>query len=288
MHCSTFYNKRQPDVITLVISPLTSLVDDQIDCLTKWNFRCAKISALSDMEQNTVADIKEGKYQIVFSFPESALKPYWRDAFLSRAWQTNLRLIAVDEAHCISEWGPDFREDFRRLYELRSFFQVPIMALTATCSKAIKTDSMKCLHLTEDITAVIHKIPDRPNIFIYTMKRESTDYLLSLKWLIDHIRDKGPLSKKCVIYCRSIDTVSEIFLTLRECLELNAYANRVKQADNLLIEMYHKSTHELSKERIMKIFKDKESVIKCVVSTIAIGHGCRFERCGHCRSHRLP
>ena len=92
---------------------------------------------------------------------------------MSDIWQNRVQLIAVDEAHCISEWGHDFREDYKRLHELRSFFQVPVMALTATCSEKIKGDILKSLQLLENDTDIIFKCPGRPNVFIDVRKRDN-------------------------------------------------------------------------------------------------------------------
>jgi hypothetical protein len=67
---------------------------------------------------------------------------------------------------------------------------------------------------------------------------------MSLGWLIDHIRLNGSKLKETIIYCRSIDTFSEIFLTFKDSLGADAYFDKKKQADNILVEMYHKSTHQ--------------------------------------------
>ena len=201
------------------------------------------------------------------------MKPYWRNIFVTPTWQTRLQLIVIDEAHCISEWGDDFRKDYRLLSELRSIFKSPIMALTATTTERVKEDIMKYLQLSEEDTDVVFRSCDRPNIFIEFQKRQSSDYEVSLDWLITHFKEKGVSSKKIIIYCRSIDAVSEIFLTFKSCLGLHAYAEGVVDAKNLLIEMYHKSTHPDSKTRILSEFKKDNSTIRCVVATVALGMG---------------
>ena len=96
---------------------------------------------------------------------------------------------------------------------------------------------------------------------------------MSLGWLIDHIRLNGIKSKKNIIYCRSIDTVSEIFLTFKDSLGADAYFDKKKQADNILVEMYHKSTHRDSKERILTEFKSGSNRIRCIIATVALGMG---------------
>ena len=110
-----------------------------------------------------------------------------------------MKLIAIDEAHCVSEWGDDFRKEYQQLFELRSFFKVPVMAFTATSTKKVKWDIMEHLQLMEDNTDVIFKSPDRPNIFLEIVKKESTENEICLSWLIEHIRVKGSNSKKTII-----------------------------------------------------------------------------------------
>ena len=193
--------------------------------------------------------------------------------FLSLTWQTKVVMLAIDEAHCISEWGEDFRTDYTELNQLRSFFNVPVMALTATSTTKVKDDIMSNLNLTDDDTDIIFKSPDRPNIYIQTKKRESNDYQVSLSWLINHVKEHGVKSKKTIVYCRSIDRVSEIFVTLKDCLDTFAYANGTKSSENLLVEMFHKSTHTDSKDRIIKEFKKENSRIRCVIATVALGMG---------------
>ncbi len=201
------------------------------------------------------------------------LKPHWRKVFLSKVWQTKLTLIAVDEAHCISEWGEDFRLEYQQLSELRRLFKVPIMALTATSTVAVEGCIMQHLQLNDTDTDPVSRSSDRPNIFIQVMKRDSADYAVSLKWLIDHIKEHGKQSKKIVLYCRSISAVSEIFMTLKSCLGDKSYAGWIRDADHLLVEMYHKSTQQDSKDRILSNFKRSSGVIRCVIATIALGMG---------------
>ena len=147
------------------------------------------------------------------------------------------------------------------------------MALTATSTKKVKGDIMEHMQLMEDNIDVIFKSPDRPNIFLEIVKKESTEYEICLSWLIEHIRIKGSNSKKTIIYCRSIDTVSEIFCTLKDCLGKMAYVDGKIDSQHILLEMYHKSTHQDSKDRIINEFKKGDSRIRCIVVTVALGMG---------------
>lgn len=86
-------------------------------------------------------------------------------------------------------------------------------------------------------------------------------------------KENGKSSKKILVYCRSIDTVSEIFVTVKECLGDSAYAGRVVSPENLLVEMFHKCTHESSKARILREFPSQNSTIRCLFATVALGMG---------------
>jgi hypothetical protein len=96
-------------------------------------------------------------------------------------------------------------------------------------------------------------------------------YETCLSWLIEHIRIKGSNSKKTIIYCRSIDTVSEICCTLKDCLGKMAYVDGKIDSQHILLEMYQKSTHQDSKDRIINEFKKCDSHIRCIVATVALG-----------------
>ena len=146
---------------------------------------------------------------ILYSLIEASLE----ECVLSKTWQTRMKLLVIDEAHCISEWGDNFRQEYQQLSELRSFLQTPVMALTATSTKKVKADITTHLHLSDEDTDIVYKSSGKTNIFIQILKRESSEYEMSLGWLIDHIRLNGIKSEKNIIYCRSIDTVSEMFLT---------------------------------------------------------------------------
>ena len=124
--------------------------------------------------------------------PESALKVYWKNVIQgapsiairdnrdchteeSFMWQSRLSLIVKYEAHCITELGEDFRTKFRQCVELRSFSRASVYSLMATTTCQVKYEILKYLSMEEDETDVIFKSPNRPNIFLEVLKRESTN-----------------------------------------------------------------------------------------------------------------
>ena len=105
-------------------------------------------------------------------------------------------MVLISFRYIFIEWGDNFRQEYQQLSELRSFFQTPVMALTVTSTKKVKADITTHLHLSDEDTDIVYKSPDRPNIFIQILKRKSSEYEMSLGWLIDHIRLNGIKSKK--------------------------------------------------------------------------------------------
>ena len=178
-----------------------------------------------------------------------------------------------DEAHCISEWGENFRPDFKEMGQLRSFFKAPVLALTATSTAAVKRDIMSVLQLSESDTDIIAQSADRPNIFLEMRKKINKEYEKELGWLFEYLKSNGKKSKKIILYCRSIDTVSEIFITMKDSLGKSAYIDEIERSENLIVEMYHKCTDESSKERILDEFSSASSNIRCLIATVALGMG---------------
>ena len=137
--------------ITLVISPLIALMKDQVDGLQANGVAAEYLnSSLSiDEVQRIEKDIHEKKVKILYVAPERLAT----DGFLKFLKKQEVSLIAIDEAHCISEWGHDFRPDYRNLKMFRKeFANVPIIALTATATKKVQKDILAQLGLTTSQT----------------------------------------------------------------------------------------------------------------------------------------
>ena len=142
----------------LVISPLVSLMMDQCKALNAkkgTDVACFLGSAQHDFSVEQKA--KQGHYRLVYATPEKALGSNLAQNL------NDLRLIAVDEAHCVSEWGHDFRPEYRRLGDLRGDLQVPLVALTATAPPHVRRDIERSLKLRTGFH-VAAKTADRPNL----------------------------------------------------------------------------------------------------------------------------
>jgi ATP-dependent DNA helicase RecQ len=149
--------------VTLVVSPLIALMKDQVDSLTARGVPARALTSASDAEeQRQILDgIRAGLYTLVYVAPERFRSPRFIDALRSAA--ANLALVAIDEAHCISEWGHDFRPDYRRLGEVIQELQPPrIAAFTATATPEVRTDIAAQLGMVDPALHV--RGFDRPNL----------------------------------------------------------------------------------------------------------------------------
>ena len=150
--------------VTLVVSPLIALMKDQVDSLRSRGIEAASLtSALGSAGQAEILDgIRAGLYTLVYVAPERFRSPRFLDA-LSQIGD-RLGLLAIDEAHCISEWGHDFRPDYRRLGGFVSDIRPPrVIALTATATPEVREDIARQLHM-EDASFHVRGF-DRPNLF---------------------------------------------------------------------------------------------------------------------------
>ncbi|MEJ1285015.1 Werner syndrome RecQ like helicase [Cricetulus griseus] len=171
--------------IGIVISPLISLMEDQVLQLEMSNIPACLLG--SAQSKNILGDIKLGKYRIIYITPEFCSG----NLDLLRQLDSNIgiTLIAVDEAHCISEWGHDFRSSFRTLGSLKIALPlVPVIALSATASSLIREDIIRCLNLKNpQITCTGF---DRPNLYL-EVGRKTGNILQDLKpFLVQKSRDE--------------------------------------------------------------------------------------------------
>jgi ATP-dependent DNA helicase RecQ len=156
------------DDLTVVISPLIALMKDQVDVLVKKNIDATFVnSSLSKKErEQRYKDLKQGRYKLLYVTPERFRKHEFLEVLKNRT----ISLLAVDEAHCISEWGHDFRPDYTRLREFRKIMNDPVtIALTATATPDVQKDIISQLGLTEENIKLFHEGINRPNLKLETI-----------------------------------------------------------------------------------------------------------------------
>lgn len=190
--------------ITIVISPLIALMKDQVDSLKTNGINACYInsSQSSEEQQFYIDNLKSNKFKLVYIAPESLS---YLDVVFN---ELTISLIAIDEAHCISSWGHDFRPAYTNLGYLKNRFpSTPILALTATADKATRTDITKQLNLKNPKTFVASF--DRKNLSL-----EVRPALDRVKQIIDFVEKKP--NESGIVYCLSRKTTEELADKLRK------------------------------------------------------------------------
>ncbi|MEN8194478.1 MAG: ATP-dependent DNA helicase RecQ [Bacteroidota bacterium] len=148
---------------TIVISPLIALMQDQVDALRKKNIHASFINSTVSKQDKTkrLEDFVSGKIKMLYVTPER----FRKSEFVEKIKKANISLLAVDEAHCISEWGHDFRPDYSRIEEFRGIIGNPLtVALTATATRDVQYDIIQKLGLTKEEIEIFHQGIERPNL----------------------------------------------------------------------------------------------------------------------------
>src|SRR5947199_3518417 len=155
------------DGVVLVISPLIALMHDQIRAAEGFGLHAASLTSADANRAETIARLKRGELQLLYVAPERATGGGFRELIAG----VPLALIAIDEAHCVSEWGHDFRPDYRLLRPLLDAFpNVPRLALTATADRQTRADILVQLGIPEE--GLILAGFDRPNIRYHIRPRD--------------------------------------------------------------------------------------------------------------------
>lgn len=218
------------DGVTIVVSPLISLMKDQVGSLVQSGVPAAYINSSLSYPQflRVLSNVEHGKYKIIYVAPERLLT----DGFLDTCKKIKISMVAVDEAHCVSQWGQDFRPSYLKIISfVESLANHPIVgAFTATATNDVKEDIKKILRLENpfEITTGF----DRPNLFFGVIKSSSKD-----EKLIDLIRERGDRSG--IVYCatrKNVESVCELlcdngFSAARYHAGLDEYERRKNQED---------------------------------------------------------
>jgi ATP-dependent DNA helicase RecQ len=233
--------------VTVVVSPLIALMKDQVDSLRAAGVAAAFLNSSVEVGERAplLRKLSRGELRLLYVAPERLMMP----GFLDQVRRWNVSLFAIDEAHCISEWGHDFRPEYRRLVELRGLFPaVPIMALTATATQRVRQDIAAQLSLRE------------PSCYVASFNRPNLTY---------RVVDKADGYRQVLNFVRRQPGQSGIVYGLaRKTAE--GLASRLR-ADGVQAAPYHAGLTAEERRRHQEQFRG--GAVHVVCATIAFGMG---------------
>ena len=248
--------------LTVVVSPLIALMKDQVDQLKATGVAATYLnSTLGAKEARArLAGLHQGKYKLLYAAPERLMLEGWQENL--KAW--GVSCLAIDEAHCISEWGHDFRPEFRQIARLRAVLpDVPLMALTATATERVRADIVTHLKLRDPVTFVASF--NRPNLTYRVTPKDQP-----LKQIITFIRKREDESG--IIYCASRAAAERV----ADSLAGRGFSARV----------YHAGLSAGEREANQEQFLRDDTRIIC--ATIAFGMGINKPNVRWVIHHDLP
>ena len=233
--------------LTIVVSPLIALMKDQVDALQTSGIPATYLNSTLDREEAKARwrGLHRGDYRMLYVAPERLML----DTFLERALNWDIAQFAIDEAHCISEWGHDFRPEYRELKKLRKHLpDVPIMALTATATERVRADIIKELKLRDSRTYVASF--NRPNL-TYRVVPKTAAYQQLLEFIRSRPNDSG------IVYCASRKSTDSIARDLNE--------------DGIAAKPYHAGLTNRERTRHQDAFLRDD--VRVITATVAFGMG---------------
>ena len=235
--------------ITIVVSPLISLMSNQVASLEKHGIHSVFLNSSLEWKEylKAVDEIKKGFVKIIYVSPEGLATSRIRD--LLNEGNLEVSCITIDEAHCVSEWGHDFRPDYMEIFSVRKLFpKATMIALTATATEQVKRDIIKNLGLKKP--EIFTTSFDRKNIFLEVQPKKSGESQV-IDFLKNHKDESG------IIYCTSRRQVDELFVSLK------------KKGYSVL--NYHAGLPDDVRGEHQQLFI--EDKVKIIVATVAFGMG---------------
>jgi ATP-dependent DNA helicase RecQ len=233
--------------LTVVVSPLIALMKDQVDALQAGGIPATFLnsSLTPDESRARLRGLHQGEFRLLYVAPERLLLP----GFLADLPRWNVRLLAIDEAHCISEWGHDFRPDYRQLAGLRGLLpDIPMMALTATATGRVRADIVKLLELRAPRCYVASF--NRPNL-TYRVLAKNRPFEQVLEFVRARPQESG------IVYCQSRKAAESVAWRLNE--------------DGVKARPYHAGLTPKARSEHQELFRRDD--VRVVCATIAFGMG---------------
>ena len=235
--------------LTIVVSPLISLMKDQLNSLTQIGLLAKSLNSSNSYNENMeiISLIKQNKLKILYISPEKLLQPQTLDLLNS----INISFVAIDEAHCISQWGNNFREDYKNLGKIRSELGTgfPILALTATADNRTEKDIIDKLNLIDPL--IIHGGYYRSNLHL-SFKPKNNAKLQILNFINKYRGSNG------IIYCSTRKKTE----AMAEYLIKNGYKN---------VLPYHAGLNVIERNKAHELFSNEDDSI--ITATTAFGMG---------------
>ncbi|XP_074588165.1 ATP-dependent DNA helicase Q-like 2 isoform X3 [Curcuma longa] len=246
--------------VSLVVSPLLSLIQDQVLGLTTLGVPAYMLTSTTSKENEKLIynalDKGELELKLLYVTPEKISKS---KRFMSKLEKCHrdgcLSLIAIDEAHCCSQWGHDFRPDYKNLGILKiQFANVPLIALTATATYRVQVDLMDMLHIPKCVKFV--STVNRPNLF-YRVREKSSVGKVVIDEIADLIRDTYSKNDSGIVYCFSRKECEQVAKELRGC--------------GISAAHYHADMDVIAREKVHLRWSTNK--LQVIVATVAFGMG---------------
>lgn len=248
---------------TIVISPLISLMKDQVDSLMQTGVAATYInSSISSSEaEERMKDAQRGRYKLLYIAPERIIS---RD-FLNQLKSINIPLVAIDEAHCISQWGHDFRPSYLHIQKMiESLPKKPyVLALTATATPQVRTDI--CTTLNIDENNIVMTGFERENLTFHVVKGQDRDQFLK-----DYIRKNENVSG--IIYAATRKTVDQLYEKFKK--------------ENYLVGKYHAGMGDMERSKEQQKFLNDETTL--MIATSAFGMGIDKSNIRYVIHYQMP
>ncbi|CBK21609.2 uncharacterized protein [Blastocystis hominis] len=264
--------------ITVVVSPLISLVQDQIRGLQEVGVEVGAMTGSSGGEVpsalwNSVRTRQFPRLKLVYTTPEKLNKSESMKNLLRALSSLGfLSLFVIDEVHCMSQWGHDFRVDYKELGKVRfEFFQnVPLMAFTATATVTVKNDILKLLLVNGKEILVFQKSFNRPELrYEVRSKKNHRQFISDVS---AYILSKQ-LNNTGIIYCGTQMACEKVCKDLQEAMKNEGYERK--------IGFYHAGLEPMERERIQREWSEDQ--LKIIVATVAFGMGINKTDCRCCQ-----